>query len=472
MRAALVAIVCALAAAPSLALDADATLRGRLDAALAAPALRGARVAVRVEGEDGRVLYERDGELALAPASNQKILTALAALRAYGPTYRFTTELLSSVPPDAEGAIDTLYVRAGGDPALTSEDFWRLAADLRRGGLRRVREGLLIDDTWFDSERWNPSWGDTSARAYAAPIGAFAVNYGAYAVAVTAGPQSGDAPEVQVDPPIAYLRLSNRARTGPTRGGQTLQVERRAVPDGEEVLVTGVVAAGTEPDLFQRSVLDPARYAGAMLCAQLQAVGISVSGPVRTGSVPPDAHSLLRFEGAPLSDVLRRFLKYSNNQIGEALVKGLGARQSGPPGSWQNGMAALRAQLESAGLSLAGATLLDGSGLSHENRVSPRLLVSALRAARADFALGPEFEAALPIAGADGTLEERAEAVRGRVRAKTGLLTRVTALSGFAQTRSGERVLFSILVNGYRGGAHSAMAAVDGFVTALVDGAK
>jgi D-alanyl-D-alanine carboxypeptidase/D-alanyl-D-alanine-endopeptidase (penicillin-binding protein 4) len=469
MRAALLAVAVAIAAGPGLALDADGALRARLDAALAARALRGARVAVRVETLSGRVLYERQGELALVPASNQKVLTALAVLREYGPTHQFQTELFAGGAPDADGAVDVLYVRAGGDPALTSEDFWRLAADLRRAGLRQVRQGLVIDDSLFDAERWHSSWGPTSARAYAAPIGAFAVNYGAYAVQVTPGGASGEGVQVSVDPPISYLRVSNRARTAPARGRQSLQVERRAVPGGEEVLVSGALAAGAEPELVQRSVLDPGGYAGAMLVAQLRAVGIEVAGEVRRGDVPPGARSLLLFRGAPLSDVVRRFLKYSNNQIGEALVKGLGVRHAGPPGSWQSGMAALRAQLESAGLQLAGANLVDGSGLSHENRVSPRLLVAALRAAHDDFEIGAEFEAALPIAGADGTLERRAEAARGRVRAKTGLLTRVTALTGHARLGSGERVLFSILVNGYRGGAHGAMQAVDAFAAALTD---
>jgi D-alanyl-D-alanine carboxypeptidase/D-alanyl-D-alanine-endopeptidase (penicillin-binding protein 4) len=111
--------------------------------------------------------------------------------------------------------------------------------------------------------------------------------------------------------------------------------------------------------------------------------------------------------------------------------------------------------------------LVDGSGLSYENRVTPRLLVAALRAAEHSFAFGAEFEAALPIAAADGTLAERASGAPFRVRAKTGLLTRVTGLSGYAQRAGGGRVAFSVLVNGFRGSAESAMDAVDRFAEAL-----
>jgi D-alanyl-D-alanine carboxypeptidase/D-alanyl-D-alanine-endopeptidase (penicillin-binding protein 4) len=468
MRTALLAIALAIAARPVTALDAEASLRARLETSLDARALRGARVAVRVETESGRVLYERGGDVALVPASNQKILTSLAALRAFGPAHRFRTELLGDRQPDARGEVGVLYVRGGGDPALTSEDLWRLAADLRRAGVQRVASGIVLDDTLFDAERWHPTWGADSPRAYAAPISALAVNYGAYAVVVSPAETAGDAPSVRVDPPLPYLHVANRARTGPARGRQSLQVERRALPDGEEIGVTGAVALGGEPLTLNRSVLDPTRYAGAALRAQLESVGISVSGETRLARVPPDAVRLLSFEGAPLSDVVRRFMKYSNNQIGESLVKALGARQSGGTGTWANGMAALRAELAAAGLPMAGTTLVDGSGLSPENRVTPKLLVAALRSARASFDYGPEFEASLPIAGTDGTLERRAEASRARIRAKTGLLTRVTSLSGYARAADGERLVFAILVNGYRGGAYGAMRAVDGIAAALV----
>ena len=116
---------------------------------------------------------------------------------------------------------------------------------------------------------------------------------------------------------------------------------------------------------------------------------------------------------------------------------------------------------------LEGLRVADGSGLSYENRISPRQLVAALRAAARSFRFGPEFLASLPIAARDGTLEERVEAAPGRLRAKTGLLTRVTGLSGLAEQEDGTVLLFALLVNGYRGSAEAAMRAVDGFASSL-----
>jgi D-alanyl-D-alanine carboxypeptidase/D-alanyl-D-alanine-endopeptidase (penicillin-binding protein 4) len=204
---------------------------------------------------------------------------------------------------------------------------------------------------------------------------------------------------------------------------------------------------------------------------QLEANGIAVEGVVRLARAPDTAAGFHQFEGRSLGEVTRLFLKNSNNFIAESLVKSMGVRLDGPGarGSWERGSTAQLAALESLGLDTAGLRLVDGSGLSYENRVPARLLVEALRIADASFEIGPEFGAALPIAASDGTLERRAGAALGRVRAKTGLLTRVTGLTGFAKCTGGREVVFSVLANGYRGSDKEAMRALDGFAAALVN---
>jgi D-alanyl-D-alanine carboxypeptidase/D-alanyl-D-alanine-endopeptidase (penicillin-binding protein 4) len=279
---------------------------------------------------------------------------------------------------------------------------------------------------------------------------------------------AGEGVRADLDPQVDFLRLTNRARTGSSDARRSLLVDRRGSRRFEQVLVSGVVPAGGETRTYLRSVLDPARYAGAVLRMQLAAVGIEVAGETRFGYVPESAVELLAFRGHPLAEVVRRFLKYSNNSIGEALIKGLGARFSGGPGTWRSGLQAARAELDALGLELDGLTLVDGSGLSYDNRATPRLLVEALHRGADSFSFGPEFVAALPIAASDGTLEERVEAMPGRVRAKTGLLTRVTGLSGIAECADGRVAYFSVLVNGFHGSAEGAMDAVDGFLETLV----
>lgn len=441
----------------------------RLAASLEDPALRHARVAALVvDAERGAVLFARNPDRALIPASNQKLLTALAVLARLGPTHRFVTPFYGDTAPGATGAAGSLYVRGSGDPSLTSEDWWRVAADLRRAGLRRV-DDLVLDEGVFDRVRWHPSWGSVSARAYHAPVGAVSANYGAFAVEVSPGDEPGVPARVAIDPPVSYLELRNRARTVASGQATRLAVERGAGEHGELVTVSGTVALGEPSEVFYRSVADPTLYAGAVFRMQLEALGVEVRGRVRRGAVPDGAALWLEFEGRPLAETVRLFLKYSNNVIAEALVKAMGFESAGEPGSWSSGLEAVTAELRRLGLDLDGARLVDGSGLSRANRVSPRLLVDALRVARGSFALGPEFVAGLPIASGDGTLRERAVDAAGEVRAKTGLLDGVVGLSGYARAACGRELVFSLLVNGHRAGDADAMGVVDGFAQALVE---
>ena len=436
-----------------------------LRAALSQGAFRGANVGVLVvRADNGQVLFEDGARRLLKPASNMKILTGVAALATLGPAHRFVTRVYSEAPPDAQGAVGSLMVRGGGDPSLTSEEWWRLAADLKAAGVRSVQRDLVLDDTAFVDQKWNPAWGTRSARAFHAPVSALSANYGSFIVTVRPG-DAGREARVTIDPSIPYLTLVNQVRTG--KAG-SVNVDPQPSPQGETVVVSGSVAPGAEAEAVPRSVADPTRYAGAILRMQLEANGIVVHGGTRVEPVPPGAREILAHDGMPLADIVRLLMKYSNNNMTEVLLKALGARD-GAGGSWDNGLAASRSALAGLGVDLEGCTLVDGSGLAASNRVTPTTLVSALRAARASFAFGPELLSSLPIAHRDGTLKRRAAGAVDAVRAKTGLLAGATALSGFAHLRDGTEAAFSIIVNDYKSGDADVMAAIDGFVTTLVN---
>lgn len=447
---------------------AQGTLEARLAAALRHPGLRGAQVgALVVRAGDGHAVFEREPDRPLIPASNMKLLTALAALEAWGPAHRFTTRVLADRAPDADGVVGWLAVVGDGDPGLTSEHWWRLAADLRRAGLRRVDGPIWLDDRAFDSQRWNPAWGEIGSRAYEAPIGALMANYGAFLVEIQPGATPGAPARVALDPPVDFLHVSSNATTRAAGTPTKLAVDRRATPGAERVFVSGVIARSAEPSGYWRSVADPTRYAGSVLRMQLGAVGIQVAGAGKPGAAPAAGVELLAFEGETLARIVQLFLKYSTNPVAEMLFKGLGRAGSGEAGSWANGRVALRNSLARLGLPLAQLEMVDGSGLARANRVAPRTLVTALRTARDAFRFGPELQAALPIANRDGTLKKRLKAAPDSVRAKTGLLDGVTGLSGYADGPDG-LLVFSVLANGHRRGDAAAMAALDGFAAALV----
>ena len=452
-----------------------ASLAERLDAVLARPALRGAALSVLVvDRRSGQLLYARAPDRVLIPASNLKVLTAVAALRWFGPTHRFTTSVLAPDGLGPEGSVGWLAVRGGGDPGLTSEQWWRLAADLRARGLRRVQGDLIVDESVFDAEHWRADWSPLTARAYHAPVAGLSANYGAFRVVVEPGPEPGAPLEVRVDPPLSYFQVVAEGATGGPDALRRVRVERASRPSGDRIRVTGTLPVGGEPVELYRSVSHPARYAGAVWRMQLEALGIAVEGEVRPGRIPAGATPLLSFEGRDLATLTRLFLKNSNNMMAEMLVKAMArapdeAADAGPPGTWSAGLQRMHQMLEQLGIASGALVLADGSGLSRDNRVTARQLVAALRVADASFDFGPELLAALPIAAADGTLERRADGAAGGVRAKTGLLSGVTGLSGFAHSQ-GREMVFSALANAYAGDDRAAMDALDAFAAALVAG--
>ena len=137
-----------------------------------------------------------------------------------------------------------------------------------------IRDSL--DDGAFDGDRWHPDWGAVSSRAYHAPVGGLTANYGSFAVTVRPGAAAGDPVGVEIDPPVPYLVVANRATTGHVRQRSRLVVDRKPGARGEIVSVDGSIPAGGRTRTFYRSVVDPTRYAGAVLRMQLEAVGVTV----------------------------------------------------------------------------------------------------------------------------------------------------------------------------------------------------
>jgi D-alanyl-D-alanine carboxypeptidase/D-alanyl-D-alanine-endopeptidase (penicillin-binding protein 4) len=235
------------------------------------------------------------------------------------------------------------------------------------------------------------------------------------------------------------------------------------------VIVTGSIAVDAAPHVERQSVSDAASYAGSVLAWALAGQGIAVEDGARSGGVDPGSPILVSFEGATLAEILRPLLVWSSNPVAEALGRAIGRAVGAPPG-FAGAASATRERLAQRGVDLRGVRLVDASGLSPENRLTPRALVGALRAALASFERGSALVAALPLAGREGTLADRLDAVSGRVRAKTGRIERVIALSGYARTDLDEVLAFSILVNAVKGPQEEARAAVDEFTRRLAVG--
>ncbi len=439
--------------------SASATTSGRydglarvIDSLLAKPHMRGARLGLIVESlGTGEVLFERDADVPMTPASNMKVVTGAAALALLGPDYRFET-VVAARSPVTGGVIEgDLYVVGTGDPSLVSEQLWKLVEAIRVRGIRRVAGDLILDASHFDNETVASPDVANGQRAYHARTGALSLNFNSIAVYVSPGDRAGDPARVALAPETGFVEIRNQATTCTSRRSSTLAAKRTYENGRNVVTVSGRHPADAGTKAFYRNLEDPVLHFGTLLSEFLADQGIAVDGLVRAGEAPEDAQVLYVHESKPLSLIVRDLNKFSNNFVAEQLLKSMGATMFGPPGTTAVGARAVGAFLQGAGVDSAAYRVIDGSGFSRDNRLTPRAIVKVLRRALSDFRIRYEYAASLSVSGIDGTLSGRMgyAGLEGAVRAKTGLLDGVTAISGVARTLAGEDVLFSIIVNGF-----------------------
>lgn len=423
-------------------------LSAAIDAVLAQGDLAQGTIGIHVEDlSTGEVLYGRNSDRLMNPASNMKLLTAAAVLERLGPFYVVTTELQTN---RREGSrIGELFVTGGGEAFLLHRDILAWASELRQQGIERIEGDVVIDDSLFGGAYLPPGYdlrpSDASWRSL---IGAISVNFNAVEATVGPGSEVGAAARVRMDPPNDHIVVDNRART--VRGSLgRIWVTAEPYGDTTRLIVTGTIGVNADPVSMRKRIDNPPAFAGAVIATAMEEMGIELQGEVRQGEAPENLETLYVHESRPMYDAVAAMNKWSNNFMAEQMLRFLGVDRSGEIAStWEDSIRVATQTLQQAELIGGPFTLYNGSGLYDGNLVSPRQFVELLREMRAH-RYGPEFMSSLAIAGVDGTLRHRldSEATRGNLRGKTGSLRNVAALSGYVQTRSGRMVAFSILFN-------------------------
>ncbi len=415
-------------------------------------------------------LYERHADRPMIPASNMKVVTAAATLSLLGPDYRFETSFSTDSDVTSPVLNGNLYVRGSGDPSLVSEELWKIADEFRTRGIERITGDIVLDASYFDGLATATDAAGDGDRAYHARTSALSANFNTVRVHVHPGAKARDAARVELSPETGFVDVLSDATTCSAHRSQTIQV-RRSLESGRNVVrVSGRIPVGHRGKVFYRNIDDPVGSFGATLVSFLEGAGIALDGSVVQGAEPDNARELLVHRSKPLSLIVRDLNKFSNNFTAEQLLKTLGAMNGdggnpddGSPGNEStdhgprasgttaSGATVLMDYLEQLGIDTAELRIADGSGLSRENRLTVRSLAGVIREMYADFGVGSEYLSSLSVSGTDGTLGDRMGfgGLTGALRAKTGLLDGVTAISGVMETVTGKRVLFSIIVNGW-----------------------
>jgi len=430
--------------------SAESVFAKTVEAILGHSCLRKQNFGIKIHSlERNKTLYSVHSDRLFAPASNVKLLTTALALKRLGPDYRFKTGLYATMPVGGEILGGDIYVKGFGDPNLVSEQMWLLVNELKNIPLRKVHGDIIADESFFDNNLRVKTWKKGGVEAYNAPLGALSFNFNTVTVHVTPGEKPGDRPVVVVDPNIDFIRVDNRARTVSKSKRSRLIVNRIDRGDHNEITISGVISVNHLRETYYLNITQPVYYAARVFKEYLRQAGVEVTGKVRMGSIPEDAYELSIHSSMPLSLILRGLNKFSNNFVAEQILKTIGAEIHGPPGTTLNGLRAMDEYMQSLKYKPEEFSILDGSGLSRQNRLSPDQIVSVLQDMYEDLGVYPEFISALGVMGRDGNVLKRMNGHNRveRARVKTGTLNSVSALSGYFQSADGERFAFSMLMN-------------------------
>jgi serine-type D-Ala-D-Ala carboxypeptidase/endopeptidase (penicillin-binding protein 4) len=479
-----------------------------------------------VDLETGKALYSENSDQLFLPASNAKLFTTAAALAIAGPDYRFRTTV------EAEGKIDDngrllgdLVIFGRGDPNISgrvlpyalktqrtpphTQILEDMADQVARNGLKIVDGDLIGDDTFYAFEPYAEGWAwDDLQWIDGAPVSALTFNDNVVFVNIMPGEHPGDKPIITVEPETSYYELDNRVVTSSV--GVTKRVGLHRDPGSKKIVLWGSLPLGDSGMKEPMSIEDPAEFVAELFRTMLERRGITIRGKTRArhgdaaqffdqqiahpatavvapsvvNSAPaaattspqerPDLNQassnkvLAEHISGPLLDDTRVTNKVSENLHAELALR-LAGKLRGYGGSFEGGVAAVKQFLLQAGLKEDEFMFLDGSGLSRRDLVTPAATVQLLiYASRQPW--GAAFEESLPVSGVDGSLSDRFQKTPavGLVHAKTGSLSHVNALSGYGQTQTGKRFVFSIFCNDHNLLASKALAAIDAVVKLLV----
>ena len=439
--------------------------------------------------DSGKTLFEHHAGKLLKPASNAKLFTGALALDRLGPDFRIRTSLYSAARPDKSGTLrGDLIVYGRGDPTFAERfhdgDYTNILRPIvdaiAAAGIKQIKGDLIGDESFFHGPPFGSQWTwDDLQQYYGAESSALTVQDNTVDLICKPGLRVGLPCRITTQPETSYLTFSNRTITMEAGSRRRLSLYR---PVGENIVhVFGWMPLDGSNYVDAVSVHRPALWFVTLLKEALAKRGIRLTGKVRAVDwlerevKPIDLEKLVELgsvSSPPLSEIVTRMMKPSQNLYAHLLLLQVGAQNAPSPVPWQTtedaGLVALGQFLQHASIPKSSVLLEEGSGLSRGALVTPDATIELIKFMARHRHAAP-FRDSLPIAGVDGTLRNRMKgtAAAGNARAKTGTLRYVNTLSGYITSKAGENLVFSLMLNNYSG--NDARAALDNIVVTLAE---
>ncbi|MCH9756802.1 MAG: D-alanyl-D-alanine carboxypeptidase/D-alanyl-D-alanine-endopeptidase [Gammaproteobacteria bacterium] len=405
--------------------------------------------ALVVDLNTGETLYSRNASKTFIPASNMKLFSDAAALLALGPNYRFQTELSTNAHHLKQGTLEgSIYLYLPGDPSFDTQDLQQLLTALKNWNIKRIKGNVVLVSNRRGITPYAPGWTKKDLiYSYGAPLAPLVLDENRLIVTVNPAARVGENALIELKPANNGIKLNNEVTTKAKPAGCGLSY---LMDSKNQLTVRGCIGIGQWSAQQKLAIKNPSIYAKAQIRTELSKLGIQLDGKITYGRKPTRALLLAKHQSKTISQLLADTLKTSDNLYADSLYLHTAAVLNGSPVNWAGAQSVLKKFLqEETGIALKKANFTDGSGLSRQDKLTPKQTVELLQFLYSRFPLAYEYIAALPVAGRDGTLKKRLKkpSQKGFVRAKTGTMNGIVSLSGYLYTANAHTLAFAIYIN-------------------------
>jgi serine-type D-Ala-D-Ala carboxypeptidase/endopeptidase (penicillin-binding protein 4) len=394
------------------------------------------------DAQTGQIIYSKNANKLLSPASGTKLFTAAAALYELKPDYSFLTTLAQKN--------QDFYLTFSGSPSLTIDNLTNLLLSLKKNGINTINGNIILDGSRFKPPYYASGYSyDDLGWYYSAPSTAVILNGNAVAYEVISGNKIGMPIQIKAKTPDPGLTIINDVITvdkAQVKEHCNLNID---IKTNNKLRLFGCLAKKKAPQVMQFAVTNPMLLAKQVIKNTLDKNGILLKGQIIPGKTPPDAKLIGSIRSKNLTQLITRMLQESDNLYANSLYKQLAYSVTGE-GSYKQGSFAIKKILSQyTNIDLAQIAIVDGAGARY-NLTSAEQVVVLLTDLYNDKSIHSIFLKALPQAGISGSLKDRMKktTLEKKVFAKTGTMHDISSLSGYLINPNSKTLIFSIIING------------------------